>query len=80
MRNQPSTLQTLSEQQLIDCDKVNEGCAGGWPYKAIDWLAKNGGLMNDQDYPLRSNYSGPCKFNDTKERIKIKGYMNITHD
>jgi len=36
--------------------------------------------MNDQDYPLRSNYSGPCKFNDTKERIRIKGYMNITHD
>lgn len=47
LRNKSSGFRTLSEQQLIDCDKVNEGCAGGWPYKAIDWLAKNGGIMND---------------------------------
>jgi cathepsin H len=65
---------------LIDCDKSNFGCGGGWPYNAIDWLAKNGGLMTDRDYPLRSNYSGPCKFNTTADRIQIKGYMNITHD
>ncbi len=31
-------------QQLIDCDKSNFGCSGGWPYNAIDWLSKNGGL------------------------------------
>ena len=54
-----------SEQQLIDCDKSNFGCGGGWPYNAIDWLAKNGGLMTNRDYPLRTNYSGPCKFNTT---------------
>jgi cathepsin F len=60
---------TLSEQQLIDCDKTNEGCAGGWPYKAIDWLANNGGLMNDKDYPLRTNYSGPCQYNSAKQRV-----------
>ena len=34
----------FSEQQLIDCDKSNFGCNGGWPYNAIDWLAHNGGL------------------------------------
>jgi C1A family cysteine protease len=65
---------------LIDCDKSNFGCGGGWPYNAIDWLAKNGGLMTERDYPLRTNYSGPCKFNSTADRIQIKGYMNITHD
>lgn len=31
-------------QQLIDCDKSNFGCSGGWPYNAIDWLSKNGGI------------------------------------
>ncbi len=31
-------------QQLIDCDKSNFGCSGGWPYAAIDWLSKNGGI------------------------------------
>jgi len=70
----------FSEQQLIDCDKSNFGCGGGWPYQAINWLANNGGLMTEKDYPMRSNYSGPCKFNNSTERIQIKGYMNITHD
>ena len=36
--------------------------------------------MTDKDYPLRSNYSGPCQFNKTKSKVHIKGYMNITHD
>ena len=80
MANKDQKINTLSEQQLIDCDKSNAGCSGGWPYKEIDWLANNGGLMNDKDYPLRTNYSGPCQFNEKKERIKIKGYMNVTHD
>jgi len=69
-----------SEQQLIDCDKSNFGCGGGWPYQAITWLALNGGLMTVKDYPIRTNYSGPCKFNKTLSNVQIKGYMNITHD
>lgn len=36
--------------------------------------------MAEKDYPLRSNYSGPCKYDAQKERVQIKGYMNITHD
>jgi len=67
-------------QQLIDCDKSNFGCSGGWPYNAIDWLAKNGGIETLRDYPLRTNYSGPCQFNSSKALAKIKGYLNITHD
>lgn len=47
---------------------------------AIQWLADNGGLMTEKDYPLRTNYSGPCHYNGTKSRISIKGYMNVTHD
>lgn len=36
----------LSSQQLIDCDKSNSGCGGGWPYIAIKWLSQHGGLMS----------------------------------
>ena len=52
----------MSPQQSIDCDKVNYGCNGGWPYNAIDFLAAHGGLSSLNDYPLRKNYSGPCDF------------------
>lgn len=70
----------FSEQQMIDCDKSNFGCSGGWPYNAIDWLAHNGGLETEKDYPLRANYSGPCDFDESKSLAKVKGYLNITHD
>lgn len=43
--NPSEILVPLSEQQLIDCDKSNFGCGGGWPYMAIQWLAQNGGMM-----------------------------------
>jgi hypothetical protein len=33
---------------------------------AIKWLSEHGGLMSEKDYPLRTNYSGPCHYNDTK--------------
>jgi len=29
---------------------------------------------------LRTNYSGPCQFNESKALAKVKGYLNITHD
>ena len=79
-RSKVPDLIPLSMQQLIDCDKSNFGCNGGWTYNAIDWLSKNGGVMKFSDYPLRSNYSGPCQFDSTKETVKVKGYLNITQD
>ena len=53
MRNKDksSTFVTYAQQQLIDCDKFNFGCNGGWPYNALDWLSKNGGIMKEEDYP-----------------------------
>jgi len=36
-------LTSLSEQQLVDCSKSgNQGCNGGWPHTAIDYLATAG--------------------------------------
>ena len=68
----------MSPQQPIDCDKVNFGCNGGWPYAGIDFLSSHGGMNTLSDYPLRKNYSGPCDFDQSKSKALVKGYMNIT--
>ena len=51
-------LVALSEQQLIDCDRVspNNGCNGGYPPSAFEWIAARGaeGIATEASY----DYSG----------------------
>ncbi|XP_028794997.1 P34 probable thiol protease-like [Neltuma alba] len=53
---------TLSEQQLIDSDSMSQGCSGGWPSNAFDWLIKNGGISREDDYPYSAR-QGYCRAN-----------------
>jgi hypothetical protein len=39
-------------QQLLDCDKSNDGCDGGWMYKAYAYTSTHG-LMDYEGYPYR---------------------------
>ncbi|KAK2445629.1 cysteine proteinase COT44 [Trifolium repens] len=45
-------LVSLSEQELVDCDKtVNAGCDGGLMEYAFEFIINNGGIDTDDDYP-----------------------------
>jgi C1A family cysteine protease len=54
-------LKSLAEQQLVDCagSVGNQGCNGGWPNKAIGWLA-NRGACSESSYPYTAR-DGSCK-------------------
>ena len=41
---------SLSEQEIVDCDKENVGCTGGQPEWAFDYMIAKG-LSSDSDYP-----------------------------
>lgn len=49
-------LVSLSEQQLVDCDTAdgNQGCSGGWPYNALDYI-KNNGACTESSYPYHAS-------------------------
>jgi C1A family cysteine protease len=49
-------LLTLSEQQLVACDVENDGCDGGYPFRAMQYVAQIGGLVRESAYP----YKGIC--------------------
>jgi cathepsin F len=65
-------LQQFSEQQLVDCDKIDEGCNGGLMENAFEYLSKNGGIEFSKDYAYKG-VGGKCKFDKSKVALKVKG-------
>ena len=44
-------LTSLSEQNLVDCDKVDHGCGGGIMNNAFEYIIKNKGIDTEASYP-----------------------------
>ncbi len=73
-------LVSFSEQELVSCDPVDQGCNGGLMDNAFQWIEKQGGLCTEDNYPYVSaegnnpscsikctpvNGSKPLKYVDT---------------
>lgn len=67
---------TFSEQELVDCDRVDDGCSGGLMDNAFQELQRLGGVMTDKDYKY-SGRGGNCKFDAKDVKAKISGFNDI---
>jgi len=75
-------LTSFSEQQIVDCDELCQGCNGGWMIDAFIWIGGNGtkvqkGLETLADYPYDAE-TGTCKFNAKKAVAFVSGYFNVS--
>ncbi len=69
---------SVSEQQLVDCDKSDNGCDGGLPELADKWLiAKDVGLEYENEYPYHGIVE-KCHQNPKKERIFVNNFLKIS--
>ncbi|KAM5170783.1 cathepsin S-like [Mantella aurantiaca] len=63
----------LSEQQLVDCDSANEGCCGGLPTQALEYVTRHG-VMKAKDYEY-SEKQFTCMFkNDDALKFNVSKY------
>ncbi|KAI3879097.1 hypothetical protein MKX03_018045 [Papaver bracteatum] len=72
------SLVSLSEQELVDCDKsYNSGCNGGLMDYAYKWVVKNGGIDTEEDYPYQMG-DRTCNKNKLERRVvTIDGFADI---
>ncbi|XP_072930163.1 uncharacterized protein [Epargyreus clarus] len=70
-------LLSLSEQELVDCDKLDDGCNGGLPDNAYRAIEELGGLETENDYPYEGE-NDKCSFNRTLSKVQITSAVNIT--
>ncbi|KAK1665703.1 hypothetical protein QYE76_053862 [Lolium multiflorum] len=72
-------LVTLSEQELVECARngQNSGCNGGMMEDAFDFIARNGGIDTEEDYPYTAK-DGRC---DLAKRgrtvVSIDGFESV---
>jgi C1A family cysteine protease len=71
------TLTSLSMQQIVDCDKMDYGCGGGWPYHAYEYVISAGGQDSYASYPYTAE-NGACVFKSADVVAKLRSWTYVT--
>lgn len=70
-------LVSLSEQNLVDCSSVNDGCGGGWPDKAMIYVENNGGIDTEASYPYNDSVIESCEYNKNNSGAKFSNVVDL---
>jgi len=73
-------LTKLSMQQIVSCDTTCDGCNGGEPYLAYEYIQRAGGIETYADYPYTSGdgITGQCKFNKADVFANVASWKYIS--
>jgi len=66
-------LTEISEQELVDCDKVDQGCNGGLMENAFQEIQRLGGIETEKDYPYKGR-GQTCNADKSKNVIQVTSF------
>ncbi len=72
-------LVSLSEQNLVDCSKKNDGCQGGLMVTAFEFIIKNDGIDTEESYPYKG-HNEKCRFKEQDVGATETSYKKISKD
>jgi len=75
-KNKTGDLVSLSEQNLVDCAKLDFGCGGGWMDRAFMYVKRNDGIDTEESYPYTAK-DGKCKYDASDVGATDTGYIDI---
>uniref|UniRef100_A0A915Q721 Uncharacterized protein n=1 Tax=Setaria digitata TaxID=48799 RepID=A0A915Q721_9BILA len=72
-------LVSLSEQELVDCDVIDQGCNGGLPVNAFQEIIRMGGLEPEDRYPYKAK-NGTCHLVRADIAVTIDDFVRIPNN
>ena len=66
---------SLSEQELVDCDKLDNGCNGGLMENAYKAIQDLGGLELEADYPYKG-HQNKCSLDKNITQVQVNCKLN----
>jgi len=73
-------LVSLSEQELVSCDKECHGCGGGLMDFGFEWIASNGGISSEDVWPYTAK-NGVCSEDGEQYKVSVtKGHQDVEKD
>lgn len=68
---------TFAPQDIVDCSRYSQGCAGGFPYLIGGKYAEDYGLVEESCNPYTGNVTGHCVTEPTCERHYSTAYQYV---